>query len=108
MPNRYGYCRVCGKWAKLEPHHVYGGCYRKKSEKYGMVALICRECHDKIHFSKDSARLMKGLRSYYQTIFEQRYPNLNFREIFGRNWKDEDIKREEGIDIKDMKIDGHD
>lgn len=98
---RYGYCHLCHEWKRLEVHHVFGGCYRKKSEKYGMVVAMCRDCHDKLHFAPDSAKRMKELRAKYQTIFERRYPDLVFRDIFGRNWRldDEPTETEEGIDL---------
>ncbi len=102
---RYGYCRLCGEWRRLELHHVFGGCYRKKSETYGMVILICRECHDKLHFAPDSAERMRKLRARYQAIFERRYPNLSFLKVFGRNWGDDEEPMEEGIDIEEMRID---
>lgn len=44
-----GYCYICHKWTTLEVHHVFNGAYRKKSEKYGAVVEICRECHDDLH-----------------------------------------------------------
>ena len=44
-----GYCEICHKWTALEVHHVFNGAFRKKSEQYGAVVEICRECHDDLH-----------------------------------------------------------
>lgn len=44
-----GYCEICHKWRALEHHHVFNGAFRNKSEQYGAVVEICRECHDDLH-----------------------------------------------------------
>lgn len=42
-------CWLCGKNGACDPldkHHIFGGPYRKKSEKYGLfVYLNHKECH---------------------------------------------------------------
>ena len=45
-------CRTCwlcgenGSVDHLDRHHIFGGPFRKKSEKYGLVVYLChRECH---------------------------------------------------------------
>ena len=42
-------CFLCGKNGSEDPldlHHVFGGPYRKKSEKYGLVVYLCHhDCH---------------------------------------------------------------
>ena len=44
-----GWCEICHKWRALERHHVFNGAFRSKSETYGAVVEICRECHDDLH-----------------------------------------------------------
>lgn len=44
-----GFCDICLKWRTLERHHVFNGAFRSKSEEYGAVVEICRECHDDLH-----------------------------------------------------------
>lgn len=44
-----GFCDICLKWRTLERHHVFNGAFRSKSEQYGAVVEICRECHDDLH-----------------------------------------------------------
>ena len=54
-----GWCYRCGRAAKTERHHIFGGPNRKLSEKYGLVVHLCHSCHneppDGAHFSKDTA-----------------------------------------------------
>ena len=42
-------CFLCGKNGAADPlerHHIFGGPNRGKSEKYGLVVLLCgEECH---------------------------------------------------------------
>ena len=39
-------CLICGSNQGLEIHHVfYGYGLRQLSDKFGMVAVLCRECH---------------------------------------------------------------
>lgn len=40
-------CWLCGRNGTAEPldkHHIFGGAYRKKSEKYGLTVYLCHEC----------------------------------------------------------------
>lgn len=94
-----GQCSICGKWAELDCHHVFGGPNRKNSERYGLKVHICRECHKLIHFGK-GRELMDRLRKEYQLKFEREHPDLDFMEIFHVNYlSDEDREKEEGFDI---------
>ena len=42
-------CWLCGRNGVAEPldrHHIFGGTYRKQSEKYGLEVYWChRSCH---------------------------------------------------------------
>lgn len=42
-------CWLCGRNGTAEPldkHHIFGGAYRKKSEKYGLTVYLCHgSCH---------------------------------------------------------------
>lgn len=40
-------CWLCGRNGTAEPldkHHIFGGAYRKKSEKYGLTVYLCHGC----------------------------------------------------------------
>ena len=73
----------------LEEHHVFGGSNRKLSEFYGLKIYLCHDhhneqsCPESIHHNK-TIRLM--VQAYAQKQFEIRHPDLNFREIFGKNY----------------------
>ena len=57
-------CWLCGANGATDPldrHHIFGGPYRKKSEKYGLVVYLCHSrCHifgkNSAHKSRDTAR----------------------------------------------------
>ena len=42
-------CWLCGRNGTAEPldkHHIFGGAYRKKSEKHGLTVYLCHSsCH---------------------------------------------------------------
>lgn len=96
-----GRCRICGRWADLECHHVFGGHNRAASERYGLKVMICRECHDRIHFGgKDGERLKNDLRKEFQAWFQERNPDLDFPSIFHVNYLDgEEDKEQETLDL---------
>ena len=79
-------CMVCGK-PHPEVHHVLFGPNRKWSDKYGLVVPLCAEHHRgsdlSPHFNRDFDLQLK---QYAQERFEEEYPELSFREIFGKNY----------------------
>lgn len=92
-------CRICGR-AAADRHHVFGGAKRKKSEEYGLVVWLCRECHDRVHFGESGRKLMDALRKEAQAKFEREHPDKDFLKEFGRNYLDDAERRKyEGIDI---------
>lgn len=80
-------CYICGSKCWLELHHIYGGAFRPKSTKYGLVVYLCHHCHNEppngVHFNR---KRMDWLRAEGQKKFNEVYPDLNFRAIFGRNY----------------------
>ncbi len=104
MHEKDGTCYLCMKLEGnyfpqrgLHEHHVmFGnlGSGRKLSEKYGLKVYLCIRHHladggpDAVHRSRASREL---LCKEAQRCFEKNYPNLSFREVFGKNWlTDED------------------
>ena len=80
----YFKCDECGK-----EHHIFGGPNRHLSEEYGLKVYICPECH------RTSARAVhqdpageanRYLQAAGQKAFEEHFPELSFREIFGKNY----------------------
>lgn len=84
--NRYK-CFLCGRYGRLEEHHIFGGFNRKKSEIYGLKVYLCHDCHNEppngAHFNKET---MNFLHEKGQRAFQSRYPNEDFLKIFGRNY----------------------
>lgn len=91
-------CWLCGRNGMQDPldrHHIFGGPYRDKSEKYGLVVDLCHSrCHifgkNAVHQSKDT---MQRLREYGQrkAMKEQGWTIAQFRQQFGRNYIDEEV-----------------
>ena len=81
------YCFLCGRRAS-EVHHIFGGPNRALSEKYGLTVPLCHWCHNEppngAHHCKETADLLHKIG---QTRFEQEYPELDFLELFGKNYK---------------------
>ncbi len=72
----------------LEEHHVMGGtANRKLSEEYGLKVYLDPDHHrngpEAVHKNAEVANLLK---KEAQKAFERTYSELNFREIFGKNY----------------------
>ena len=80
-------CYVCETIYNLHSHHIFGASNRKHSEKYGLKVWLCYPHHngsnDGVHFNK---ALDTKLKQYGQEKFQEKYPDLSFREIFGKNY----------------------
>lgn len=68
-------CYICGKWGKVDEHHVFGGSCRKTSDRYGFVVHLCRKCHSLIHDSEKGADMKLYLHQRGQMIYEERFGN---------------------------------
>lgn len=88
----YPSCYLCGRNGcgdPLEEHHVFEGTgLRPLSEKYGLKVHLCgHRCHqhgpDSVHQNIDVRR---KLQAEAQEAFERTYPDLDFVEIFGKNY----------------------
>ena len=73
----------------LQEHHIYGGPNRALSEEYGLKVYLCPEDHlwgkDSVH-NNPMGDNNRYLQEQGQRAFERRYPELSFREIFGKNY----------------------
>lgn len=95
-------CWLCGRNGTTDPldkHHIFGGAYRKKSEKYGLTVRLCHHrCHEygpeAAHRSPETAQL---LHEYGQrkVMREQGWTVEEFRLEFGKNYIDEDEEIQE-------------
>lgn len=77
----------------LEEHHViYGSGRRKLSEKYGLKVYLCPAHHrhspESIHNNtKGMTEHNRMLKEKAQEAFEEHFPNLDFMEVFGKNYE---------------------
>lgn len=83
-------CIICGKFPVNKHEIFFGNGKRQLSIEYGLVIPLCTETHHNqveqkgIHFD---SKLKEEWQIKGQKKFEEIYPNLNFLEIFGKNYK---------------------
>lgn len=95
IQNNDGRCYLCqllnqdfGQKNNIEEHHaIFGTAQRQLSERYGLKVYLCVLHHrtgpNAVHKNKYAADLIKDIA---QRRFDEGFPNLNFREIFGKNY----------------------
>lgn len=83
-------CYISGCEYNLERHHIFGGANRRNSAKYGLWVWLRHDLHNEpplgVHQCRQRNRTLQELGQQY---FMRHYPDLDFREIFGRNYLDE-------------------
>ena len=101
MHQKDGTCYLCMKLnfdystkTGLQEHHViFGMGNRKLSERYGLKVYLCSWHHlasggpEAVHRNENTRRM---LCRDAQRCFEKHYPGLSFREIFGKNWLEDE------------------
>lgn len=90
------YCWICGRNGSEDPldeHHIFGGAYRKKSERDGLKVYLC---HGRCHiFGKyaahNNAETMRKLRAWGQREAMRRFgwTTAQFVSEYGKNYLDE-------------------
>ena len=90
-----GVCFLCGRRGTsadpLDEHHVFGGPYRKKSEKYGLkVFLHHSSCHifgkEAVHNDAENDRSIKEHAQYY-AMRKYGWTKDEWIALFGRNYR---------------------
>lgn len=80
-------CHNCGSYP-TEVHHVFFGFgNRDLSNKYKMIVNLCPKCHRShlgVHGGNKDLDLK--LKREYQLRFIEKYPDVNFISVFGRNY----------------------
>ena len=73
----------------LEEHHaIFGTSGRRLSEKYGLKVYLCLKHHREGDRAVHNNRVMADIiKAKAQESFEIHYPELDFRSIFGKNYK---------------------
>lgn len=86
----YGRCWLCGKVGAVERHHIFGGSNRDKSERDGLVVLLCGDtCHRNgpraAHQCAETALELKkyGERKW---MYEHEASTDDFRREYGKNY----------------------
>ena len=64
-------CYITGRTDHIERHHVFGGAYRKKSEKYGFVVPLTAEVHPNGAFLRHQQRPKR-----YRPLSQARMPDI--------------------------------
>ncbi|MCM1192912.1 MAG: hypothetical protein NC123_15610 [Butyrivibrio sp.] len=74
-----------------EHHVIFGTANRRLSEKYGLKVYLCMAHHEEgreaVHRNAVNALILKKAA---QKAFEKRWPELDFRQIFGKNFLGEE------------------
>ena len=78
------HCYLCHSTHQLTWHEIFRGRNRSNSMKYGLCLRMCLSCHERFQDNKEFNEYWhkKG-----QAIFEKAYPDLDFVDIFKRNYK---------------------
>lgn len=79
-------CEICGRYGRLDRHHVFEGRNRKNSEMYGAVIHVCRTCHANIHQYPLSFDYLK--REWQHKLMERYgWTTEEFMERFRKNYE---------------------
>lgn len=78
------HCYFCHSTHQLTWHEIFRGRNRSNSMKYGLCLRMCLSCHEQFQDNKEFNEYWhkKG-----QALFERAYPDLDFVNIFKRNYK---------------------
>lgn len=74
--------------APVERHHIYGGAYKKQSEKRGFIAPLRPDLHPNGVFAgKDAKAVDLALKTKAQAYYEEHYGTReDFRREFGKSY----------------------
>ena len=78
------HCYFCHSTHQLTWHEIFRGRNRTNSMKYGLCLRMCLKCHKKY---QDDPFFNDFWHKKGQEMFEQTYLNLDFLEIFKKNYK---------------------
>jgi len=89
---RDGTCYLCmaaGDYSRqtcLEEHHcIHGTANRQLSERWGLKVYLCPAHHRHLHSDRDGRIADVYCQMAAQRAFTSRYPDKDFKAIFGRN-----------------------
>jgi len=76
-------CRLCGAYGDTHIHHIFGGPFRKISERYNFVIELCPKCHREVH---RNASMAEALKHDAQLEWLEEHSLEEWLEIIPRNW----------------------
>lgn len=76
-------CFMCPATTDLTWHEVFRGKNRPNSMKYGLCLRLCDKCHERWQEDKEFNDYWHKVA---QNAFNQTYPDLDFLDIFKRNY----------------------
>lgn len=93
MQDKDGTCYLCKLFngddsrKYTQEHHIFNAANRKLSESYGLKVYLCLSHHtegpEAVHNNSLNMLILKKIG---QKTFQCAYPDKNFREIFGKNY----------------------
>ena len=84
-PRVYSKCVECGAEGMWFFHHFIFGSNKKLADYFKLWGAMCDRCHNKLH--RHNPELAEKYKRKGQEIFEEQHPELNFLEIFQRNYR---------------------
>lgn len=85
------HCYFCGA-PEAQIHHIFNGSMKRKSEKYGLIMPLCMNHHTGAEGVHTIPGKMTATKEFGQRMFELYHPELNFLEIFKKNYIQEEEK----------------
>ena len=82
-------CYLTGATNGLQCHHIFGGCNRKKSEKYGLKVWLKWDRHienSPYATPHNDKTIDLMLKKAGQRKFEETHSREQFMQEFGRSW----------------------
>ena len=80
-------CFITHSTYGLQKHHIYGGPFRTKSDKYGCWIWLRHDWHTGTSYAVHSNRkLMLLLRKECQKEFEKKYSHEFFMKLFKKDY----------------------
>lgn len=79
-----GWCKCCGRYmGNTQTHHIFGGAYRKISDRADLVMEVCEDCHRKL---TDHPTENLKIQQRTQARWEQQHSHDEWMVLMGRSW----------------------
>ena len=77
------FCYRCGKYGPTDWHHIFNAADKKRSEEYGAMIKVCRQCHEAIH----SCEMQKYKEmAQIEIMYQNDMTEDEFRKEFGKSY----------------------